>query len=191
MFIEAMHTRQIKITNRLLVIFFLFVLYSIASMPSVGAVELISSHFSVDIPQGWRRVNTGKYLMVTKDNPFLQYVMIQRRPIDRQFKHSKKRLEKGMLPHEAARIIIDEIAADRRVHDFKVKENTPAIICRHEGFKLLFSYKDRKGSSFQTMYYGFIDDDAFYNLRYNAAKKHYLEKDIKIFERILYSFKLL
>lgn len=96
-----------------------------------------------------------------------------------------------MLPHEAAGIIIDEIEADHRVRDFKVTENTPVTIYKHEGFKLLFSYKDNKGSSFQTMYYGFIDGDAFYNLRYNAAKQHYLEKDIKIFERIIYSFKLL
>ena len=186
-----MHAKRIRIINRLLVIYFLVVLNAICSIPIAGAAELISSHFSVDIPQGWRRVNTGKYLMVTKDNPFLQYVLIQRRPVDRQFKNTKKKIKKGMLPHEAAGIIIDEIAADQRVQDFKVTENTPAIICRHEGFKLLFSYKDRKGSIFQTMYYGFIDGDAFYNLRYNAAKQHYLEKDIKIFERILYSFKLL
>ena len=129
--------------------------------------------------------------MITKDSPFLQYILIQRRPIYRQFKNTKKKLKKEMLPHEVARVIIDEIAADSRVQNFKVTENMPATVCKHDGFKLLFSYKDEKGTSYQTMYYGFIDGDAFYNLRYNAARQYYLEKDIKIFERILYSFKLL
>lgn len=186
-----MHTKRIRIINALPVIFFLVVLNAICSAPFANSAELISSHFSVDIPQGWRRVATGKYLMVTKSNPFLQYVLIQRRPIDRPFKHTNKKIEEGMLPHEAAEIVIDEIAADHRIQGFKVTENIPAIIYRHEGFKLLFSYKNKKGTSFKTIYYGFIDGDAFYNLRYNASKQHYLEKDIRIFERILYSFKLL
>lgn len=186
-----MHAKLRRIINRLLIIYFLVVLNAICSTPLVGAAEFMSSHFSVDIPQGWRRVNTSKYLMVTKEGPFLQYVLIQRRPIDRQFKHTKKKIKKGMLPHEAAGIIVDEIAADLRVQDFKVVENTPATIYGHDGFKLLFSYKDTKGSSFRTLYYGFIDGKAFYNLRYNAAKRYYLDKDIKTFERILYSFKLL
>ena len=186
-----MHAKRIRMINRLLVIFFLVVLNAVCSIPLVGAAELMYSNFSVDIPQGWRKVNTSKYLMITKDGPFLQYVLIQRRPIDRQFKHTKKKLKSGMLPRDVAGIIIDEIAADHHIQDFKVTENAPATINGHDGFKLLFSYKVKKGSAFQTLYYGFIDGKSFYNLRYNAVKPHYYEKDIKTFERILYSFKLL
>lgn len=180
----------IRIT-RIPFICFLVVLNAICTLSLGAAAELISSHFSVDIPQGWRRVNTSKYLMVTKNNPFQQYVLIQRRPIDRQFKHTEKKLKKGMVPQEAAGVIIDEIDADNRLQNFKVKENSPATIQGHNGFKLVFDYKDKTGVRFQTMYYGFIDGDVFYNLRYNAAEKHYLEKDIKAFERMLHSFKLL
>lgn len=148
------------------------------------------THFSVDLPQGWRQINTNKYLLLTKDDPFLQYVLIQRRPIDQAFKHTKKKLKKEMLPHEVAQVIIDEIYSDRLILNFNVIENIPASIDGREGFKLLFTYKDKKGSSFKTAYYGLIQGDAFYNLRYNAVRKDYFDKDIDTFQIILDSFRL-
>lgn len=155
-----------------------------------SANENSFTHFSVDFPQGWRQVNTNKYLMLTKDGPFLQYVLIQRRPIGQSFKHTKKKLKKEMLPQEAAQIIIDEIFSDRHILDFKVIENSPASIDGRDGFKLLFTYRNKKGSSFKTAYYGLIQGDAFYNLRYNAVRRDYFDKDIKTFQTMLDSFKL-
>jgi hypothetical protein len=95
-----------------------------------------------------------------------------------------------MLPLESAGIIIDEIASDRNIMNFKVLENTPAIMDGHAGFKILFTYKDKKGSMFKTLYYGFISDNTFFNLRYCAAMRHYYDKDIADFKQILNSFKL-
>ena len=95
-----------------------------------------------------------------------------------------------MLPQEAAGVIIDEIASDRLIYNFNVIENVPAIIDGREGFKILFTYKDQKGSAFKTLYYGFISGDSFYNLRYNAAARYYFEKDIAVFEQLLSSFKV-
>ena len=95
-----------------------------------------------------------------------------------------------MLPQEAAGIIVDEIASDRRISNFNVIENAPAVIDGHEAFKILFTYKDKSGSTFKTLYYGFISGDSFFNLRYNAAMRHYFEKDITDFEHILSSFKV-
>jgi hypothetical protein len=95
-----------------------------------------------------------------------------------------------MLPQEAAGVIIDEIASDRRIYNFNVIENAPAIIDGREGFKILFTYKDKRGSTFKTLYYGFISGESFFNLRYNAAMRYYFEKDIADFEHILSSFKV-
>ena len=66
----------------------------------------------------------------------------------------------------------------------------PAIIDGRAGFKILFTYKDKKGSEFKTLYFGFINGDSFFNLRYNAATRHYFEKDAADFKQILNSFKL-
>ena len=152
--------------------------------------DLSNNDFSVEIPKGWwKPKHLDKYL-ITKDGVFLQYVLIQQRPIDRPYRNTKKKLNKGMLPQEAAGVIIDEIASDRRIYNFNVIENAPAIIDGREGFKILFTYKDKKGSIFKTLYYGFINGDSFFNLRYNAAMRYYFEKDIAAFEHILSSFKI-
>jgi len=60
----------------------------------------------------------------------------------------------------------------------------------HAGFKILFTYKDKKGSQFKTLYYGFVSADSFYSLRFCAAVPQYFEKDIASFDRIVSSFKL-
>ncbi len=96
-----------------------------------------------------------------------------------------------MLPQEAAGIIIDELASDRYLMNFKVIENAPAGIDGQAGFKILFSYQDKKGTPFKTLYYGFISGDSFYNLRYCAAMRHYFEKDLATFEQIISSFQLI
>ena len=169
----------------------LFLIAGCASVAQERSLKnLPVSDFLVEIPVGWwKPKHIDKYLF-TKDGVFLQYVLIQQRPIDRPFRYTKKKLNNGMLPQEASGIIIDEIASDRRIYKFNVIENAPAIIDGHDGFKILFAYKDKKGSAFKTLYYGFIMGDSFYNLRYNAAMRYYFEKDIEAFEQILSSFKV-
>ena len=152
--------------------------------------DLPDHDFSVQIPEGWwKPQSTNKYL-ITKDGAHLQYVRIQQRPLDRPFLHTKKKLRSRMLPLESARIITDELASDRYIMNFQVIENAPAVIDGHAGFKLVFTYENKKGAQFKTLYYGFINGDSFFNLRYNAAIRHYYDKDIADFNQIFNSFKL-
>ena len=80
----------------------LFFVFGCASMAQNNSLEnLPDSNFSVEIPDGWwKPEHIDKYL-VTKDGPFLQYVLIQERPINKPFKHTKKKIKSGMLPQEA------------------------------------------------------------------------------------------
>ena len=95
-----------------------------------------------------------------------------------------------MLPQEAAGIVVDELSSDRNLSNFKVMENAPASIKGNEGFKLLYTNKDRDGSSFKTKYYGFIRGGIYYNLRYTAAKRHYFDKDVKTFDKFIQTFRI-
>ena len=54
--------------------------------------DLPKSDFSVEIPAGWWKPQYVNKYLITKDGPFLQYVLIQQRPIDRPFKNTKKKL---------------------------------------------------------------------------------------------------
>jgi hypothetical protein len=149
-----------------------------------------SYSFSIDIPEGWRKIDNNRYLFLTKESPFLMYVMIQNRPVDRMFRHTKKKMQKEMLPEEAAQIIIDEIASDENILNFSVLSNNPTEIQGNGGFRLLFTYSDKEGAKFKTLYYGFIKDDTFFNLRYTAADQLYFQQDVGTFHRMLNSFQV-
>ena len=156
-----------------------------------GLYEAPSHNFSVDIPQGWKRFDTDKYLLITKENAYLHYILIQQRNIDRPFKHTEKRLKHGMLSQEIAEVIIDEISSDQLVRDFKVEENVPVRISLHDGFKLVFNYRTEGNLTHKTIYYGFLKENYFYSIRYNTSGPKHLEKDREAFKKILNSFKLL
>jgi hypothetical protein len=175
-----------KLMPLLICMLFIFSCASAAQERSLK--KLPDADFSVDIPDGWWKPEyTSKYLL-TKDGPYLQYVLIQQRPLNKPFRNTKKKIKMGMLPQEAAGIIIDELASDRYLMNFSVIENAPATVDGHAGFKILFVYKDKKESQFKTLYYGFISGNFFFNLRYSAAARHYFDKDIDDFEKIVSSF---
>jgi hypothetical protein len=155
-----------------------------------GSFRSASYDFTIEIPEGWRKIDNNQYLFLTKESPFLQYVMVQNRPIGRMFRHTKKTIQEQMLPEEAAQIIIDEIASDENILNFDVLANGPAEIQEYDGFRILFTYNDKEGAKFKTLYYGFIKEDTFFNLRYTAAEQNYFQQDIETFHRILNSFQV-
>ena len=145
--------------------------------------------FTGDIPEGWRRIDRP-YLLITKEGPFLQNIMVQKRFIGKSFRYTKKKMKRDMLPEEAAQIIIDEYASDQAIGNLKVLTNSPAQINGHEGFKILFTYAGPKGAEFHTLFYGFIKADTFFNLRFTAGGQQYYLKDIETFKRMLNSFQV-
>ncbi|MBU2498660.1 MAG: hypothetical protein KKE57_07165 [Proteobacteria bacterium] len=144
--------------------------------------------FSVELPQLWRELDNPKYLILTKDGPFSQYILVQQRPMAQPFKNTKRKLNKGMLPQEAAEVILDEIVSDHALLNFRLIENHPAIVNQYEGFRLVFSHNTAGGSSFKTIYYGLLRGGWFYSIRYCASEGNYSDRDVKTFEKVLHSF---
>jgi hypothetical protein len=156
-----------------------------------GLTKPASYGFQVDIPKGWRKIDNNRYLLVTKENPFQQYILVQNRPIGKSFRHTKKTMRKTMLPEEAAQIIIDELISDRNLVNLKLLNNTPETIKGFAGFKILYTYQDTEGHNFKTLYYGFIKEDTFFNLRFTAADRFHFQKDIEAFRYMLNSFEVI
>ena len=176
--------------KKLLCLIFLFVA-SCASLGQPGnPSKSASGNFTLEFPEEWRKVTTGKYLMITRDGAFSQYILVQQRHVDRPFSHTKKKIDKGMLPQEAAQVILDEITTDRAVLNLQVLENLPAAVNGYNGFRLVFTYQIKGGHKFKTLYYGFLQGEWFYSLRYNAADGHYSDRDVETFRQVLESFKI-
>ncbi len=149
-----------------------------------------AQNFSIQMPQEWHRLNTPRHVILTKDGPFSQYILVQQRHLSEPFKHTKRKFRQGMLPQEAAEVIVAEITSDRAVLDFEVIENLPARVSRFDAFRLVFTYRTTDGLKFKTIYYGVLPGDWYYGIRYNASDGCFSEKDIETFERFIRDFSI-
>ncbi len=145
---------------------------------------------TVDLPEGWMRLNTDDYILITRDGELLQSVLIEAFHVDETLKHTKKKLRRGMLPLEASEVIMDNISSNNEITSFEVKENRSAKVAGRQCFRALFTYRDREGLKIKSVYYGFLDGEWFYGIHYTAPQRHYFDRDIKTFEKIVASLRL-
>ncbi|MCU0586358.1 MAG: hypothetical protein MUC46_09905 [Desulfobacterales bacterium] len=151
--------------------------------------------FNATLPEGWRTVDTDEpMLFMTKDGGYKQFIMIRERPLADPFVFTQRSMYAGMLPEQAAELVVNEIIADTNISNFSLLENLPTRITGHSGFRLTFLYTDGFGFIFKTIYYGFITGNKFYSIRYGATedptKENYFQRDLKTFQQVFESFKL-
>ena len=169
----------------------IFILAGVWACAHTGGLAKPATYsFMIDIPEGWHKIDDNRFLLLTKESSWLQLIVVQNRPIDKSFRFTKKKIQKGMLPEEAAQIIIDELVSDQNLVNLRVLANTPATIQGYEGFEILYIYNDSEGRANKTLYYGFIKEDTFFNLRFSAADQIYFQRDIGAFRRVLNSFQV-
>jgi hypothetical protein len=163
--------------------------------PWVPAEPLYRStvhRYTVELPQGWVRYTQDRDqdVAVTRDGPLLQLIYIERVPVDRELSSTKKRLARGMIPQEAAEVILDNLASSQKVTAFEVQENAPARLSGRSGFKAVVSYKTKDGLRMKSVIYGSLVGDDLYVVRYAAPQRYYFGRDFKAFERVVQTFKL-
>ena len=155
-----------------------------------GPSESNLPNFSIVLPEGWRKLNTPQYLMITREGALSQYILVQQRRIDKPFRHTEKKFNKDMLPQQTAEVIMDEISLDSRVLNFRLIECVRTQVNQYDGFRIVFTYKEKGGLNFKTVFYGILEGDWFYSLRYSVEVKKYSGEDIKTFQKVLNSFKI-
>jgi hypothetical protein len=156
-----------------------------------GLNPLSACGYHVDLPTGWKKVDTDKHLLITRDGAYMQYILVQRFPLDRPFKNTKKTFREDMLPQELAEVVIDEMSSDPFISNLRIMENSPAELKGMHGYRLVFSYATPAGDRHQTVYYGFKKGRWYYSIRYDASDLLLMERDSKDFETLLSSFTLL
>ena len=149
-----------------------------------------AQNMSMELPDGWMRLNTDEYMLITRDGIMLQYILVERINVQDELKHTKKKFRKGMLPQEQAKVITDNISSGQDVMNLKVRSNKPAKIAGHKGFKVVLTYRDKNKLAYKSIYYGFMEGDWFYGVRYDAPQRHYYKKHVKTFAKVVGSLKL-
>ena len=149
-----------------------------------------TENFSAQLPEKWYQVNTPKFYILTKDGPFSQYILVQQRPLDKPFAHTSKVLARGMSPEDASAVFLDEMRNDEAVLNLRLIENKRTRVNHHDAFRLVFTYEDKDGLKFQTYMYGFLNENWFYTLRYNADLACYCNQDIEEFHQFVKTCKI-
>ena len=156
--------------------------------PAQGVLQ--NAVWRIEVPEGWMRLTSPAYIMLSKDGPYLEYILVQDRPLSAGFSYSRQYLKQDMLPHEMAQVVIDSLLADPHIRDFQLLVNTPAILGGHAGFRLVYTFQDDQGVDMKTVYYGTALAHSFMNVRYTAAQRHYFDAGLKTFEQVIASLRL-
>lgn len=167
-----------------------------SSKPVGGLYQDNFGNFSVELPDKWRAFNISgpgltRDLLISKDGLYLQYIHIDRRYTEESFEKTEEKIKKGMPLQEVTEVVLDDIRSDPTILNLEVVENVPLMRNGIPSFKIVFTYKNSDGLKLKSIHYGFLHGEWFYTIRYNAALRYYFEKDLKTFEEILKSFKLL
>lgn len=151
--------------------------------------------FDATLPTGWVKCNLSNQLLsLTKDGMLLEEISITRHNLnsDKEFPLSKKRIKDDMLIQEIADLVVGEMSLDKSgVFNLRVLENKPVNIGGMDGFRLEYTFNNGDFTKYKVIFYGFIFNKKFYDIRYTAASQHYFEANLKDFEEFVASFKVI
>ena len=157
-----------------------------------GELRHEKGNFVVSVPEGWLvwQNTRDERIAITRDGLPLQQILVGRVAVKEVVENTKRKIEPGMLPQEAAEIVADGFASNKRMKNFRLLENAPATVAGHQAFRLTFTSTDEADLREKDVYYGFLSGEWFYYLRFSAAERHYFDRDRPAFDEVVRSFRL-
>lgn len=146
--------------------------------------------YEVDLPKGWMLSGTSPFMLITRDGLLVQGISVTRSHVDARFANTRKKFRQDMLPQEAAEVFVDNLASDPDITNFEVLENRPTTVGGQAAFRVLFAYRNKDRLKYKILSYGLIREKTFYAIIYYAPARHYFERDLGVFEKIVKSFRL-
>lgn len=149
------------------------------------------AHYSVMLPVGWMRLESGGNLLLSKDGLDLQRIIIEYHTHDKAFETLKKASSATMLPSELAELTIAELKASQKddLPSLRVISNAPVDIGGHAGFLLHLGYKTDAGLRVEMLMEGFADANGYYLITYRAPTLYFFERDRAAFDAVCASFR--
>ncbi len=176
-----------------------------------GKLALADHGLEVDVPAGWYRIEpigrnhlvmagfpfeallldkNTEAVLLTRDGLLLQAIRVERVPVDKDLPYSKRKLVVGMPVHDLAELEVDNLRSNHAAFNFELAENQPAPVAGRPGFRLVYRWKTKEGLPLQAIHYGVFDGKTLFRVVYQAAARHYFERDAPAFERVRESLRL-
>ncbi|BAN70107.1 hypothetical protein [endosymbiont of unidentified scaly snail isolate Monju] len=157
-----------------------------------GQRQISSSRYDVALPLDWVRRETPDGLIVSRDGPDLQKILLRAVPHDKAFPTIEQTSRPDMLPSDlGARFIAELRAGDSDgLPSLEIEEEGPASLDGHEAFRLRANYRNADGIRFRLLAYGTVTDKGYVELVYVAPAIYYFARNLDDFEAVRASLKL-
>jgi hypothetical protein len=156
-----------------------------------------SKEIQLELPSGWKQYNLLQredptvIQALTRDGFALQAIFLKKVTLEMEFKNTKKRLSQSMLPQEVAEVFFDDVRSDPSKTKQQILEQGPIKVDERSGFKILYTFQTKTGLKKQGLCYGVLNNSTFYSLIYEAPVRYYFDKDLRTFENVKGSFRIL
>jgi len=150
--------------------------------------------FSTEIPRaGWHSIYfRGRDNLLHLHNKEFTNVRIifEKYPHDLKLQHIKKNLSKDMALEKVAELFLKNKPFQPGVNDLKPISNGATQINGQPGYKSIFTYKDNNNLRIKMTFRFFFEKDSIYILSFAAPKRHYYDKFLSDFEKVVAHFQL-
>lgn len=168
--------------------------------------QVSSKSFEFSLADGWVRTTEARTwdrleidgkqqtillesMSVTRDGTNLHAITVTRRYADTAFPTLKRKSMPNMLAPEAADLYVAELRKRTGLERLQVLSNKPARVGGKQGFQLLMQFKNDDGLRVEILTYGFVDKTGFYTITYRAPALYYYDRDVKVFNGVVNSFR--
>lgn len=159
--------------------------------PISGEYQNSRSEYKIFLPEGWMRLNQHRNLIMSKNGPLLELVQIRVLSIKKPLPYTKKMIQKDMMAQELSEILIDDYSSSPENLDLQVISNKPSDISSVKGIRVEFTSNTKEGLKRKTVFYGLLIGELLYWVEYSAADTYYFDKEIRTFEDMVKSLRIL
>lgn len=153
-------------------------------------VETGAGDYTVELPLGWvKRGSDSADLLVTRDGPALNYILVNRQAHDRKLPNTKRGTRPDMLPHEIAELAIAEWRSSEATTNLEVLATEPAMIGGKPGVRVHIRYKNKRGLPIERVLIAMVDAKGRLFIVYEAPAIVYFERGLPAFDAMVSSIR--
>ncbi len=178
-----------KVITTLVTAALLIVITGCAPSWKLTKADFRTLDYTIKTPMRWMIIHKGSATLISNHGPALESILIRCHDIGDKIPSTTLMVLPNMLPHEIGELIISQQRAGPAVTDVEVTKESIAKVDNKKAVRVVFDYRE-DGIIFTDIVYGVLDGQKFYELRYCAAKRHYFNESLDVFELMVEHFKI-
>jgi hypothetical protein len=154
------------------------------------AIQLESIHedYTLQLPLGWvKRGSDSADLLVTRDGPALNYILVNRQPHERKLPKTKRETRADMLPHELAELAVAEWKSTEATANLEVLASEPAMLGGKPAARVHIRYKNQRGLPIERILVAMVDSKGRLFMVFEAPSIVYFARGLPAFEAMVAS----